>query len=227
MIFDLRFKALGFFQYRFPKIFKIFFSRLDLVEQNNYSFENSDTSFKYYSGYFQHWKYVVNSLESFEAELDFVIKEQLEGLPEYFSQSRYGVVHFRQGDLLNYRKSMGNLSFEYFEDSISTALEDCGKEIRIVVLSDDKDAALKRFSNLAAKVYGPDEISEWQGLAAMSAAKFVITSNSTFSWWGALLASRRDGIAYIPSPWFLNWQPDPGDAFNFPGFKRIPSTFEQ
>lgn len=224
---DFRFKALGFIQYRFPKIFKIFLSGLDFIEQNTYSFENSDISFKYYSGYFQHWKHVFNSLESFESELDFVINEQLESLPEFFSQSRYGVVHFRQGDMLNYRKTMGNLNFEYFKDSISTALKDCGEELRIIVLTDDKDAALKHFSNLAAEIYGPDEISEWQGLAAMSTAKFVITSNSTFSWWGALLASRRGGIAYIPNPWFLNWQPAPGDAFNFPGFKRLPSIFEQ
>ena len=224
---DLRFKALGFVQNRFPKIFMKFFSGLDFVEKNTYSFENLDISFKYYSGYFQHWKHVHNSLESFESELDFVIDEQLESLPEFFSQSPYGVVHFRQGDLLNYRKTMGNLNFEYFEKSISAALTDCEEEIRVIVLTDDKDAALKHFVNLAVEVYGPDEISEWQGLAAMSAAKFVITSNSTFSWWGALLASRRGGIAYIPSPWFLNWQPAPGDAFNFPGFKSLPSTFEQ
>jgi hypothetical protein len=61
----------------------------------------------------------------------------------------------------------------------------------------------------------------------MSQARFVITSNSTFSWWGALLASGNGGTAYIPEPWFLNWIPDPDSAFEYPGFKKVRSRFKE
>lgn len=224
---SLRLRVLGFLNYRFPDFFKHFLAHLDFTEQHAYLHSPIDDSYKYYSGYFQNWRYVYDSINEIESEIQSVLKNHVKKLPELFLESDYGIVHYRQGDLLDYRRTMGVLNVEYFQMAISTALKTSGRPIKVIVLTDDKMAALRNLSHVADRVYGPEEISEWQGLAAMSNAKFVITANSTFSWWGALLASKKGAEILIPSPWFLNWNPSPGDAFNYPGFKTLPSIFEE
>jgi hypothetical protein len=114
---------------------------------------------------------------------------------------------------------MGILEDDYFMNAINSAFDDLHKKIKVVVLTDGKEYGSSSFVGIADEIYGPNDIDEWVGLSIMSQASFVITSNSTFSWWGAHLASRNGGTAYIPEPWFLSWIPDPGSAFEYPGFK--------
>jgi hypothetical protein len=121
---------------------------------------------------------------------------------------------------------MGVLQDDYFFHAIELAFDDLKARIKVIVLTDDSELGAATFLHVADEIYGPDAVDEWQGLRIMSQASFVITSNSTFSWWGALLASINGGVAYIPSPWFANWNQDPGSAFEYPGFKTIPSNFK-
>jgi len=53
----------------------------------------------------------------------------------------------------------------------------------------------------------------------------MISANSTLSWWGGYLALKRGAASFIPYPWFKNWTPEVGSAFNFPGFKILPAAF--
>jgi hypothetical protein len=223
---DFGFRCRDFINHRFKYFFHTISDRYFYVERDAYAHTYPLFTEKLYSGYFQNWRFVREGLPFFISELARTLSEQPIPLPLQVKNEPFGVIHFRRGDLLKYSDSMGILSEDYFLKAIDLAFDDLKARIKLIVLTDDKKLGTETFAHLVDKVYGPDEVDEWQGLSIMSQAAFVVTSNSTFSWWGALLASTNGGAAYIPSPWFLNWAPDPGSAFEYPGFKAVPSNFK-
>lgn len=222
---DFRFKSLDFLQFRLPDIYWAFFANLDFNEQNAYAYKEIYEPYSYYFGYFQNWKYVANVIGVLEIEIAPTLSKEFNNLPLKLRNSEFGVIHFRRGDMIKYYDSMGLLHPDYFLQVANKALSEHGKFIEIIVLTDDKAAAHNALEGKFTNVFGPEDVSEWQALALMSRAKFVVTSNSTFSWWGGLLASRNGAKVYIPNPWFLNWTPNPREAFNYPGFVTHPSIF--
>lgn len=222
---DAAFKFRGFVNNHFGGRLNRLIEKSVHVERNAYISEEVEGSTRLYSGYFQNWHYVAQSLSLFDSELNELVTGT-ESM-EVFSSDRgdYGVVHFRRGDLINFRSSMGLLKDAYFLKAIEVAFTELNPAPRLVVITDDKSAAVKVFSGITEEIFGPSDLQEWEALNVMSTARFVITSNSTFSWWGGLLCFKNGGEVYVPSPWFLNWSPDPSNAFHFPGFKEISSDF--
>ncbi len=223
---DLRFMIEDFLRFRFSD--KRWATQIGRIsrEENSYLFEKIDARFEYFSGYFQNWQYVRSQIDCISAELISHLTSVRSKILLNLQGAEYGVLHFRRGDLLSYQDSMGVLTTEYFENALRIArITTESESFKTIVISDDKELAVQNFSDIGHTIYGPDDLSEWESLALMADAKFVITSNSTFSWWGGLLASRRGGVAIIPDPWFLNWNPIPGQAFQYPGFKIVPSIF--
>lgn len=207
-----------------PKALRI---KLINLEDNPYIFSNVETKSSLHSGYFQHWKYVYNVLPLIHEELDLHLAPLYSRIEEGLPSPNYGVIHFRRGDLVKYSDTMGLLTIEYFRDAIAQALKGIVGDIRLIVLTDDYEVARLNFPSPSAHIYGPTHFNSWESIAIMSKAKFVITSNSTFSWWGALMCHLNGGKAYIPNPWFKNWIHNPGDAFCFPGFNLVESDFER
>lgn len=203
------------------------FDRHLFIETNAYAISQFKNTPWIYSGYFQNWQYVNDAMPEICSEL----LQHIAGVTGMVSQDLegavYGVLHYRRGDLLNYRETMGVLDDSYFLDALNCAFADLNQQIRLIVITDDKENAAKAMVDYTDEVYGPSEVQEWEALKIMSNATFVITSNSTFSWWGAFFASQLGGKVYIPSPWFRNWSPDPKEAFHFPVFNLIPSRFSQ
>ena len=223
---DFRSNLLDFSKFRIPLFYRLVISKFVYSETNPYEYDEFMLSQTTYSGYFQNWKYVDEVITEVENELNLVLEPEWESISHQFPSLERAVLHFRRGDLVKYSHTMGVLDLDYFARALEAAMHNWGREIRLSILTDDKDAAIQEFPNLVADIYGPADLSEWQALALMSKAKFVITSNSTFSWWGGLLALRNGGQVYIPDPWFLQWNPIPGDAFHYPGFKVIRSSFK-
>jgi|688.fasta_scaffold55801_5 hypothetical protein len=226
-IIDLGFKCRDFIHFRFDYLFHGISNKFYYVEEDAYAHTYPHFSQKFYSGYFQNWRFVQEGLPLFHSELTKTLSKMVNPISVQLRNEPYGVVHFRRGDLLRYSNSMGILEDDYFLNAINSAFDDLQKRIKVIVLTDDKEYGNRSFAGVADEVYGPSDIDEWVGLNIMSQASFVITSNSTFSWWGALLASSNGGTAYIPDPWFLNWIPDPGSAFEYPGFKKVRSQFKK
>jgi hypothetical protein len=223
---DFLLKLADFLSHRFPnsKLDKFLF--IPTRETNAYSFSELKVEHDIFSGYYQNWEYVNKVIDVIDIEVNLVLTNTSSSVTEALSNTDYGVLHFRRGDLLQFSDSMGVLEVDYFRKAVETAQLAAARNTRLLVISDDPVVATKEFSSTSSDIYGPEELSEWEALALMSKAKFVITSNSTFSWWGGLLATRNGGTAYIPDPWFLNWLPNPAKAFHFPGFKALPSVFE-
>jgi len=222
---DFVFKCRGFIQHRLGNLAQDLFDKYLYVESNAYEVAEVNVSVRVYSGYFQNWQYVLEVMPQIYSELVKILTKATSRASIRLGDSVYGVVHYRRGDLLKYRKTMGILADDYFLKAINSAFADLNQRIKLVVLTDDKEAGEKTFAGIAAEVYGPEDVEEWEALSIMSNAIFVVTSNSTFSWWGGLLSSKKGGVVYVPSPWFLDWSPNPGEAFNSPNFKKIPAQF--
>jgi hypothetical protein len=77
----------------------------------------------------------------------------------------------------------------------------------IVIFSDELKFAMKEFTHhysgpLPIRIadYAQSPISD---LLAMSSARELVVSNSTFSWWSAWLGGQNSDLnVVVPSPWF-------------------------
>jgi hypothetical protein len=132
------------------------------------------------------------------------------------------VVHIRQGDTMTPKniQRVGVLNSTYYHN-----LPRKESALRIVVTDDVLGAKAILVNQDIDAFYGPGELDTKSSLRVMSRSSKLFTANSTLSWWGGLLAQSNGGSVYIPEPFFRNVIPSPGDAFQFPGFKYLPSSF--
>jgi hypothetical protein len=161
-------------------------------------------------GYFQSFKYLsevtmnsLSTLEVLEPSKDF-----LEYL-ERFQDKRVLVVHVRLSDYIN-EPTIGTLSQEYYERALQEI--DLAKIDQILVFSDSPDLVKgylpKEFSSNFEIV--PNTFTSAETLMLMKVGCEFIISNSTFSWWGAMLCQNRNKKVIAPTPWFVA-QDEPKD----------------
>jgi Glycosyl transferase family 11 len=113
-------------------------------------------------------------------------------------------VHIRGSDYLMDKSGIGNLSLDYFFEA--RALNKQGK---LWVFTDDINHAKKLLRRVGEDPYFVGEyydLSPIETLIALSKAKTIIISNSTFAWWGAYLS--RNSNVICPKKWFQHL-PDP------------------
>jgi hypothetical protein len=142
----------------------------------------------------------------------------------------YCSVHHRLGDFLELANSVGLLGKQYYRESFEIA-EKSGCE-RFLIFSNDPTNSKEIFQNWGfdlSSMMWVDSIflsSPFENLLLMGQANVLITSNSTFSFWGGKLAHercrtivypkvfRKDNfteILNIPSGWVpidSHWQQD-------------------
>lgn len=178
-------------------------------------------------GYFQHWKYVESVWETFGIEISSALNRII--LPKRFqslSLNKVCIVHIRRGDLVRSVDTMGILDSTYYNRGFAAVKKATGENLTLVGISDDYLGAKSISEELNLDyLVGPSELSTWQSIALMSNSRAVICANSTFSWWGGLLAAKTGGVAVVPNPWFLNWHEKVGESFLHPQLTPVPATF--
>jgi hypothetical protein len=138
------------------------------------------------------------------------------------------VIHIRRGDFEHFKSEIGVLSTEYYRLAIIELLER-EKQIEIVVVSDEPEKAKiifpRNFSFIPTSytrnfnLKNPAEL-----LLAMSFAKNLIISNSTFSLWSAIFSLNTKNVLY-PQPFNLNL---PMKVSGFPSsWIPLPAVFEK
>jgi len=208
-----------------PLFQRIFQTNLEIKA---FTFGNSTSSKfqkKLSAGYFQHWRYIENAWSNFGLELNSTISNVK--IPEnlLIQIQTSAVLHIRQGDLNNVKNTMGILSAQYYSRALDRLFIDSpGKNV--IVVTDDVPGALKVLDmRRITRIIGPETLDAWQTLKIMSLAPYLVTANSTLSWWGGYLANKAGSTVVLPQPWFLNWHEEVGDAFYFPGSKLLSSDF--
>jgi len=177
---------------------------------------------KFWIGYFQHFKYVERVWDSIQPEIFHAINQST---PEVILPPEYNLIHVRGGDFYKLKDSHGVLSAEYFLRALR--LIDPSRNTCLLVVTDDLENT-KSICNVLNPdlVLGPESLNEWDTLRVMSRSKNIITSNSTFSWWGGRLALEMGGQVLIPRPWFKSSTIGEKDAFEYPGFRSVLSVFQ-
>lgn len=175
-------------------------------------FKETDYDLKYlqlvnhnFSGYWQYLPYFEKILPQLQAE--FVLQEKYY-TPEYFAklhtiQESYNSIsiHVRRGDYLN-QKGWGALKLHYYLNAVSEHDGD------IFVFSDDlpwcKSVFKPQYFKRSLHFVG---ISDLLDFDLMQKCKNQVISNSTYSYWAAML-NKNEGTIYCPEHWLGETEPD-------------------
>jgi hypothetical protein len=138
--------------------------------------------------------------------IDFIIKpesedkakEVLKSLPDEATKI---FVHVRRGDYLfeNYRGSRGiNLPKEYYFNAFTLLNTKIANPYYIFV-TDDSEYVDCCFQHIKNKYISGESMAV--DLSLMSLCEYGVTSNSSFSWWGAYLMKNRKEVVF-PKYWY-------------------------
>jgi hypothetical protein len=116
---------------------------------------------------------------------------------KYGDLGRYVCVHVRRGDYLEWEGGRA-LPTSYFLDALA-AVPDLESH-EVIVVSDDIELASREFASVAGARFETNP-AMIDFLLLMNAA-VVVTSNSSFSWWGAWLNRRPGARVLVPQYWF-------------------------
>jgi hypothetical protein len=115
-------------------------------------------------------------------------------------------IHVRRGDYLNLKDSFGVLSNDYYLAAINIIKAKI--EIsQVVIFSNDIAAAngLRSAIGSIAKVFSEESnASDAVTLISLSEFNYIITANSSFSWWAAMLNKKK--VVVHPEPWFKSFE---------------------
>jgi hypothetical protein len=151
------------------------------------------------------------SLTFLQVEVPIILDElelllsKIEIPSELRNNRDYASIHIRGGDYHHpkHMKAFGILADQYYVNLVEELSKQGFK--KAFVLTDDLLSARKRLQKSSKIelefVQNLDEIST---LRMMANARVMCSANSSFSWWGAMLAARRGGKAFVPFPWFIS-----------------------
>jgi hypothetical protein len=111
-----------------------------------------------------------------------------------YSFEDYCFIHFRGGDYNVYPWNMYQLPNSYYDEAKRKMLE-IEPTLKFVIITDDMVTARQRF---------PEDLimsnSVAVDFATLASARYLIISNSSFSWWTGFL--NKDNVVIAPGGWF-------------------------
>ena len=145
-------------------------------------------------GHFQSYKYFEEYFEDIY-KLFAPTQDMVNTLLGKFDATNSISLHIRRGDYITLSAYHHNLSLEYYKNAI-----DYFNSYSILVFSDDIEWCKNTFKgDRFTFVEGNSDIED---LYLMSLCKHNIISNSTFSWWGAVLNQNPGRQVVCPDKWF-------------------------
>lgn len=152
----------------------------------------------YIDGFFQSEKYFKHNrkeiLELFKMPLK--IKEIIDEKYGFLFEKKVTLIHVRRGEYLRLPNHHPVQTIDYYYQGIESLKE---KTDMFMICSDDISWC-KGIFNLD-NIYFVENEKDYVELYLMSLATNHIISNSTFSWWGAWLSEKNNGVI-APKKWF-------------------------
>lgn len=189
------------FKYLQESLFGIYRSREVGYDPKIFGFSRS---MKVY-GYFQSWKYYDFCSSKDQANIQLVNpSENYKAKRKLITESPTIAVHVRRGDYGTLSNSFGLLDESYYINAVQSIFEKFGVH-KIWVFSDEINNVKSTFQNKIWKdaLFTDFSLNPMETIFLMSEATSRVLSNSSFSYWSALL-SRTNGRNVAPSPWFRN-----------------------
>lgn len=186
------------------------------VTEDNYEFVKHDllTGDWYMSGMWQRPEYWEDLIEVIKSKFTFNCQytEIEQQIIDELGKGEAIAVHIRGGDFINQRFDLCDR--EYY----SMALNQIGENLPVYVFTDDTHVVKKKLPEIEVKGIIAHPITESiKDMGMLTMSKYVIISNSTFSFWGAVLNScyekkivcpqyaRAENGIYVKSPRLSNW----------------------
>ena len=180
--------------------------------------------FKRISGHFQSYSYTTGFESKILEEMTLVKPTPLFlDLAEEILMEKPIVMHVRGGDYKNLKDSFGMLSINFFEEAVEILTHEYGKQ-KIWLFSDDLERARYFSANLSSSIdrmICDNKLTSAETLKLMSMGKFLVISNSTYSWWAGRISSAEKIIA--PNKWFKGIN-DPKSIYP-PNWQTIESSW--
>lgn len=189
--------------------------------------ENITLSFE---GYWQDWKYVEAVKQQVTSEIFEKFKKiDSDSIFNFQKKGKSLVVHVRRGDYLmtNHRNKFGVIDLKSYIPEIES-IRRGNPGLEVITITDEVNSLRyeNNYSSLG-RVIGPEITNPWLLLKAMSQADYLISANSSLSWWGGYLCMTRGGKVIIPQPWFREKKQDGGTGdYLHPVFSSYKSFFE-
>jgi len=172
--------------------------------------------FTYLEGYWQSWRYFEPNRENILA--DFTLDTEaagknLEILEKIRSQNSV-CLHVRLGDYVNFASASaahGNLTADYYRAALRR-LGSVGPRKSFYLFSDEPEKAVRLLGKgLKITVVDHNTQTPQEDLRLMSACRYFVTANSSFSWWAAWLSQRPGKRVFSPKKWFAGLAHDTRD----------------
>lgn len=147
-------------------------------------------------GFFQSEKWFAHA--EAEVRTAFTFKDQYNSLAEEMRAQLSGeviAVHVRRTDYLT-NPNHQTLGLDYYEK----ALAELPSDLTVIVFTDDPEWAKVQEIFPDDRFFVSETDCAYTDMALMSKCDYHVIGNSTFSWWGAWLASSKQVIA--PKQWF-------------------------
>lgn len=192
--------------WKYEKLRQVLFIEEPYIEEEEqYTFNDkhfSDNLSRLYQGFWQHYRYIGDSLLDDFAFRELTSVRNLEILRDIKSREESVAIHVRRGDYSKYPLLDGIADKSYFLRAISLIKERYITP-KFYVFSDDIPWC-RQHLNLQDVSFidwnkGTDSYVDMQ---LMSYCKHVITSNSTFSWWAAWLNKNLTKTVIVPEVWY-------------------------
>lgn len=159
-----------------------------------------------YDGYFQSERFFVHnrSLITHTFEPSATVKQQLTKYDSVLSGTTCAI-HVRRGDYVK----LGDIHPPITPDYINQAMLAVGTVDRYLIFSDD--IAWCKIQFVGPQYYFVENEFDYVELFLQTRCTHNITSNSSFSWWGAWLNNNENKIVTAPSRWFATPNIDSSD----------------
>ena len=171
----------------------------DLYKENDlYFFQGYWQDYKYYQWLKEHVSDFHIASKGMPEILQPVIS-QIQGTDESVS------VHVRRGDYFKPEniKKYGVCDAKYFGNAFQQ-IEQSINNPRFFIFSDDLDWVKNNLKLPQHSILIPNyDIEQFLYIELMSLCKHHIISNSSFSWWGAVLNASENGVVVAPSKWVM------------------------
>ena len=187
---------------------------------------NSGSKRIIYWGYWQHWRFVASQMQTAVLDIQNFLMNNVQSFSQKFEGNKKLVIHIRRGDFL--RRGLGDkfgvITPESYRKVITKVCNTENFDLDIVTITDDVDLQNnKMYGEEFGTIVNSSICSPWQALKLMATADYVISANSTLSWWGAVLAVHNGGVGFIPEDFYKNL--DSKGAHDMPNLGKYKAEF--
>ncbi len=164
-------------------------------------------------GYFQNSESVITNYGRYQSEIDSWLEANASNTVKHLVQEtpNFIGIHIRRGDFELSKTSTGVLANKYFFDLLDS-------EASAIISTDDNRAVPElKMSFPGTLILDPAIIPPIDSLYVLTKAQKLITSNSTFSWWAAVIGKKHIEEVIMPKPWNIK-------QFNKPNYLELPDV---